>query len=132
MMRDRKAQQAESNITGIKKDATAVSESSEESDEETLNQEGMTLQEIETLRRVKIMAKSLNVTIEQAKIIDKMTASKGITSKTLMGKQEDDAMAVTPGIVAHSSRSTIGRVIAERSDEDLTSEYSPRSPSKKS
>ena len=51
-------------------------------------------------KRTKKLAKSLNASYEQAKVIGEMTASKGIHSKTIDEESDDEELSMTPAMAS--------------------------------
>ena len=51
-------------------------------------------------KRTKKLAKSLNASYEQAKVIGEMTASKGIQSRAVDEESEDEELSMTPAMAA--------------------------------
>lgn len=101
MMRDKKKEQATSNIATAET-TKPVEESCTESEGDSAD-DGDEDDEKAEEKKIKAMAKSLKVSVEQAKVIAQMTASKGIKSKTLDGAAKDEALLLTPQLAAKAA-----------------------------
>ena len=100
-MRDRKAHQAEKDLADSYdlQNNDEYSGSKSDSDDESAIAK-MSEAERAQHKRTKKLAKSLHASYEQAKLIEEMTASKGIQSKTVDAESEDEALSMTPAMAA--------------------------------